>query len=179
MRSRLKKQAFFLLHQPREEQRYIHQHKCCRIAYPELPRSQLTILLTLHPYHPLPWLLNDTLASSFAVYYAALSNRSSSVEGRLVGAKARANSNPALAHLRWQLYCPKLTLGTHLSNSDRSPCQGGDTGKRTAVPTLWMSNHTAVSALQRDFSKFYSLSAWNTRFWLDNLMIQSIQMGRN
>lgn len=84
-RSRLKKQIF----SSSSAQRRATLHpsaQCCRIAYPELPCSQLNTLRTLHPYHPLPWLLNDTLASSFASYYAALSNRSSSIEGRLVGA---------------------------------------------------------------------------------------------
>lgn len=51
---------------------------------------------------------------------------------------------------------------TYLPNFDRRACQGGDAGKRTAIPTLWMTDHMAISALQGDFSKFHSFPTRNT-----------------
>lgn len=72
---------------------------------------------------------------------------------------------------------PKPGAQTHLSDADRSARQRGDAGQGAALPALRVSDHPAVSALQRDLPKLDSLSTWNTRFWLDNLVIQSTRMG--
>lgn len=57
----------------------------------------------------------------------------------------------------------------HLSNLDWSASQAGDAWQGTSLTALWVSHHSAISTLQRDFPKLDPLSTRHTRFRLDYL----------
>lgn len=144
---------------------HIHQHNAASPARScHLPHSTPSYH---HTPTPPPCFCNDALASPFACYYAALSNRSFAGEAAMELSKSQAEAGP------WG----GPGAQTHLPNADRGPCEGGDAGQGAALPALGVSHHPAVSALQRDLPKLHSLSTRNTRFWLDNLVMQSTQMG--